>query len=187
LKGTRGFVVTSVEPDAAHYPNGERPGYDRLVGSSAYVAAERFPGLPADERGFIRAEPDSRRIKGRGDMFSVGYAADFPIKQAFLALLQAAAADHLAAEIKRTKPEVNFEPMSMCVMEELNKATFAQVPLKYTADLAKPVAVDTEDTEHVSRKGQGSWIHEPPILHRQGKCSPMGDDVRRSRDSRPPR
>jgi sulfide:quinone oxidoreductase len=105
--------------------------------------------LPTDDRGFIGVEPESRRVKGRGDMFSVGDAANFPIKQAFLALLQAdAAADHLAAEIKGTKPEIDYEPMSMCVMEELNKATFAQVPLKYTGDPAKPVTVDTEDTDH---------------------------------------
>jgi len=41
-----------------------------------------------------------------------------------------------------------FEPMSMCVMEELNKATFAQVPLKFTGESSKPVAVDLEDSEH---------------------------------------
>ena len=37
--------------------------------------------------------------------------------------------------------------MSMCVMEELNKATFAQVPLKYTDDPLKPVAADTAATD----------------------------------------
>ena len=35
----------------------------------------------------------------------------------------------------------------MCVMEELNKATFAQVPLKYTGEPLKPAAADTTDTE----------------------------------------
>lgn len=149
IEGHKGFMVTSVGPDAVEYQNGERLGYDLLVGFPPYIAAERFPGLPADDRGFLQVEPDSRRVKGRGDIFAVGDAADFPIKQAFLALLQAAAAaEHLAAEIAGRKPEVNFEPMSMCVMEELNKATFAQVPLKYTGDPARPVAVDAEDVEH---------------------------------------
>jgi sulfide:quinone oxidoreductase len=93
--------------------------------------------------------PDSRRVQGLDNVFSVGDAADFPIKQAFLALLQGdAAADHLAAAVLGTKPKVNFEPMSMCVMEELNKATFAQVPLRYTSDLANPVEVDMADAEH---------------------------------------
>jgi sulfide:quinone oxidoreductase len=73
----------------------------------------------------------------------------FPIKQAFLALLQAdAAADHIAAETAGKLPGVRYAPMSMCVMEELNCATFAQVPLKYTGDEARSVGVDTEDTEH---------------------------------------
>jgi hypothetical protein len=54
----------------------------------------------------------------------VGDTADFPINQAFLALLQGdAGADHLAAEIENRKPKVLYEPVSMCVMEELNKAT----------------------------------------------------------------
>lgn len=149
INGHKGFVVTSVDPDAVHYQNGERFEYDLLIGFPPYIAAARFPGLPTDDRGFIHVEPDSRRAKGLGDVFVVGDAADFPIKQAFLALLQAdAAADHLAAAIKGRAPDVNFEPMSMCVMEELNKATFAQVPLKYTGDPLKPVAVDTDDTDH---------------------------------------
>lgn len=46
------------------------------------------------------------------------------------------------------EPKVDFEPISMCVMEELNKATFAQVPLKYTGDPLKPVIADIDDQEH---------------------------------------
>jgi hypothetical protein len=88
-------------------------------------------------------------VKDRPNVFAVGDAADFPVKQAFLALLQAdAAADHLAAEISGRQPAVDFEPMSMCIMEELNKATFAQVPLRYTDDPLRPVAVETSDAEH---------------------------------------
>jgi hypothetical protein len=34
-----------------------------------------------------------------------------------------------------------FDPVSMCVMEEFDKATFAQVPLVVTGDPAHPVAV----------------------------------------------
>lgn len=35
--------------------------------------------------------------------------------------------------------------MSLCIMEELNKATFAKVPLKYTDDPKKPVVVTTDE------------------------------------------
>ncbi|HVX63136.1 MAG TPA: FAD-dependent oxidoreductase [Pirellulales bacterium] len=149
VTGHKGFVVTSIEPDQVNFQNGERLGYDLLVSFPPYIAGNRYPSLPSDDRGFIKVAPDSRRVKGFEEVFTVGDAADFPIKQAFLALLQAdAAADHLAAEILGVKPQVDFEPMSMCVMEEFNRATFAQVPLKYTGDLQNPVEVETEDAEH---------------------------------------
>ena len=149
IGGHKGFIVTHVEPGTVHYQNGERRSYDLLVSFPPYVAGERYSPLPVDERGFIRVDPDSRRVKGYPDIFAVGDTADFPIKQAFLALLQGdAAADHLAAEIGGRKAKVLYEPVSMCVMEELNKATFAQVPLKYTGNPARPVGVATEDTEH---------------------------------------
>ena len=149
VRGLKGHVAIEVEPGVVSYQNGERTKYDLLVSFPPYVAAERFESLPIDDRGFVRVDPDSRRVKDQPHIFAVGDAADFPVKQAFLALLQAdAAADHLAAEISGRPPSVDFEPMSMCVMEELNKATFAQVPMRYTDDPLRPVAVDTEDTAH---------------------------------------
>ncbi len=149
IAGHKGFVVTHVEPGRVYYQNGERRSYDLLVSFPPYIAGQRYPTLPSDQRGFIAVDPDSRRVKHFSNIFAVGDTADFPIKQAFLALLQGdAAADHLAAEIGRRKPRVLYEPVSMCVMEELNKATFAQVPLKYTGDPVKPVGVDIDDTEH---------------------------------------
>jgi sulfide:quinone oxidoreductase len=149
IGGHKGFVVTHVEPGKVHYQNGEQRSYDLLVSFPPYIAGQRYSPLPMDERGFIRVDHDSRRVKGYPNIFAVGDTADFPIKQAFLALLQGdAAADHLAAEIENKKPKVLYEPVSMCVMEELNKATFAQVPLKYTDDPTRPVSVATEDTEH---------------------------------------
>ena len=41
-----------------------------------------------DLKVFVHVDPDSRRVKGHEDIFVVGDAADFPIKRAFLALLQ---------------------------------------------------------------------------------------------------
>jgi sulfide:quinone oxidoreductase len=149
IAGHTGFVVTGIEPGRATFQNGERIAFDVLVSFPPYVASAAFEGLPTDDRGFIQVENDSRRVIDRDRVFAAGDAANFPIKQAFLALLQGdAAGDHIAAEVLGEKPTVTFEPMSMCVMEELNKATFAQVPLKYTGDAATPVAVDTDDTEH---------------------------------------
>jgi sulfide:quinone oxidoreductase len=145
IKGFKGFVVTSVEPGVVKYQNGETREYDLLVSFPPYIAKETYATLPSDDRGFIHVEPDSRRVKGQACVFVAGDAADFPIKQAFLALLQGdAAAEHIAAEIMGKTPQLKFEPMSMCVMEEFNRATFAQVPLKYTDDPLKPVTVATE-------------------------------------------
>jgi len=149
IHGFKGYIVAGVEPGQVRYQNGDSMGFDLLVSFPPYIARESFGGLPADERGFVRVEPDSRRVRGTDTLFAVGDAADFPIKQAFLALLQGdAAAEQIAAEVQGRKPELHFEPMSMCVMEELNKATFAQVPLEYTNDPLKPVAVDVEDADH---------------------------------------
>jgi NADH dehydrogenase FAD-containing subunit len=165
IQGHRGFVVTGIEPGKVVYQNGETLPYDLLVSFPPYVAKERFAGLPLDDRGFIHVEPDSRRVRGSDSIFAVGDAADFPIKQAFLALLQGdAAAEQMAAEIEGRKPTIKFEPMSMCVMEELNKATFAQVPLKYTGDEAKPIAVDTADTEHYKVGVSPLWRGGKKIL-----------------------
>lgn len=113
------------------------------------MARERYPSLPGDDRGFVQVEPGSRRVKGLPEIFAVGDAADFPIKQAFLALLQAdAAAEHIAAEVEGGAPVLDFEPMSMCVMEEMNRATFAQVPLAYTGDPLRPVTVAADDEQY---------------------------------------
>lgn len=149
IEGHTGYIATGIEPGRISFQNGEQLRYDVLVSFPPYVASATFQQLPSTDRGFIETENDSRRVVGHDRIFAVGDAANFPIKQAFLALLQGdAAGDHLAAEVLGTKPTVDFEPMSMCVMEELNKATFAQVPLKYTDDPNRPVVVDIEDTEN---------------------------------------
>ncbi len=149
IEGHTGFVVTNIEPGTVVFQNGEKLSYDVLVSFPPYIASTVFEHLPTDNRGFIDVESDSRRVQGHERIFAAGDAANFPIKQAFLALLQGdAVGDHIAADVLGEKPTVDFEPMSMCVMEELNKATFAQVPLKYTGDPDKPVAVDVEDTDH---------------------------------------
>lgn len=149
IHGFKSHPVERVEQDAVFFQNGEKQGYDVLISFPPYIAGQRYAGLPLDTRGFLSVDPPSRRVKGQATIFAAGDIADFPIKQAFLALLQAdAAGDHIAAEITGKAPNVDFEPMSMCVMEELNKATFAQVPLKYTYDPEKPVTVAAEDVDH---------------------------------------
>ena len=134
IEGHTGLIVEEVRPGKVVYRGGTTFSYDLLICFPPQLARETFSALPHDSRGFIKVSPDDRRVKGQERIFAVGDAADFPIKHAFLALLQAdAAAEHLAADITRRKadPSSRFEPMCVCVLEEMNKATFVQEPLKY--------------------------------------------------------
>src|SRR5574337_461933 len=142
IAGHKKFVVDRVEPHEIISRTGERLPYDLLVSFPPYVASTPFASLPADDRGFITTNLATRQVAGHPDIYAVGDAGDFPVKQAFLAFLQAdAAAEHLAAEILNRTPAGAFEPTSMCVMEQFNKATFAQVPLRVTGNPERPVEV----------------------------------------------
>jgi NADH dehydrogenase FAD-containing subunit len=142
IEGHPAWAVDRVGPGAVSYANGEELSYDTLVAFPPYIASTPFPGLRADERGFLSTELESRRLVGHPRIFAVGDAGDFPVKQAFLAFLQAdAAAEHLAAEVLGEQPQGGFDPVSMCVMEQFDKATFAQVPLRLTGDPTRPIEV----------------------------------------------
>ncbi len=124
------YVVEAIEPNAVRYRHGGRERYDMLITFPPYIASTHFDTLPVDERGFIRAQLETRQVEGYEDIYVAGDGGDFPIKQAFLAFLQAdAIAEHLSARILDTAPQHLFQPVSMCVMEQFDKATFAQVPL----------------------------------------------------------
>jgi sulfide:quinone oxidoreductase len=87
-------------------------------------------------------ERATRQVAGHPDIYAPGDAGDFPVKQAFLAFLQAdTVAEHIAAAAGAHAFERPFDPVSMCIMEMFDKATFAQVPLEVTGDPARPVAV----------------------------------------------
>ena len=143
IEGHTGRRLARVEAGAAVYGEGPPLEHDLLVAFPPYVAAVDFgPALPTDDRGFILTEPASRRVLGHERVYAPGDAGDFPVKQAFLAFLQAdAAAEDIAGGILDREPAVTFDPVSMCVMEEFDTATFAQVPLAVTGDPNRPVAV----------------------------------------------
>ena len=142
IEGHTGWRINRVDTGVAHYAeHGPKP-FDLLVAFPPYVSAVRYDGLPADDRGFITTDPASRRVTGQDRVFAPGDAGDFPVKQAFLAFLQAdTVADTIAAEAEGTEPTAAFDPVSMCVMEEFDRATFAQVPLRTTGDPMRPVEV----------------------------------------------
>jgi sulfide:quinone oxidoreductase len=135
-------VVTEVLAGEVRYADGSSREYDHLIAFPPYVAAVRYPALPSDERGFIKTELETRLVVGQDDVYAPGDAGDFPIKQAFLAFLQAdAVADHISAHVEGRAFRQPFDSVSMCIMEMFDKATFAQVPVELTGDPAMPVRV----------------------------------------------
>jgi NADH dehydrogenase FAD-containing subunit len=134
--------VAEVAAREVRYADGTTRAFDHLIAFPPYVAAVRYDDLPSDDRGFVETEPATRQVAGHPDVYAPGDAGDFPVKQAFLAFLQAdAVAEHVAAEVAGHEFAKPFDPVSMCIMEMFDKATFAQVPLELTGDPARPVAV----------------------------------------------
>jgi NADH dehydrogenase FAD-containing subunit len=144
-RGIEGHVdelVTEITPGEARYSDGSRRAFDHLIAFPPYVSAVRYDALPSDDRGFIVTEMATRQVAGHSDIYAPGDAGDFPVKQAFLAFLQAdTVAEHIAASAGANEFEKPFDPVSMCIMEMFDKATFAQVPLELTGDPVRPVTV----------------------------------------------
>jgi sulfide:quinone oxidoreductase len=142
ISGHTHELVAEVRAGEVRYDDGSTRGFDHLIAFPPYVAAADYDGLPRDDRGFLATEPDTRQVQGHGDIYAPGDAGDFPIKQAFLAFLQAdTVAEHIAAEVAGRAFKQPFDPVSMCIMEMFDKATFAQVPVEVTGDPRRPVRV----------------------------------------------
>jgi NADH dehydrogenase FAD-containing subunit len=142
IEGHTDEIVTEIAPREARYADGSSRAFDHLIAFPPYVSAVRYEALPSDDRGFIETDSATRQVAGQPDIYAPGDAGDFPVKQAFLAFLQAdTVAEHIAASAGAYEFEQPFDPVSMCIMEMLDKATFAQVPLELTGDPARPVTV----------------------------------------------
>ncbi len=142
ISGHPRYVVKEVAPQEVRYENGENLPYDLLVSFPPYIAGQSFAGLPGDDRGFLQTDLATRQVVGHPEIYAVGDSGDFPVKQAFLAFLQGdAVARHIGSRILEREPEELFDPVSMCVMEQFDKATFAQVPLRLTGNPADPIEV----------------------------------------------
>ncbi len=125
------YVVKQVEEDKVAFTNGINLAYDLLVTLPPVMASTIFTHIPADDDGFIPGKFSTGQIIGHPDIYVVGDTSRFAVKQAYIAALQGAAtAEHIASRVNNSKPRFQFEPMSMMVLEQLNRATFAQVPLK---------------------------------------------------------
>jgi NADH dehydrogenase FAD-containing subunit len=147
--GHRGVALAGVEPGMAVLASGGRLRFDLLVSFPPTVAAAAFPALPSNDRGFLLTDGPTRRVVGQPEIFGVGDAADFPLKQAYLALLQAdAAAEQVSAAITGIATERVFEPATMCVVEQLDTATFVRAPLRATGRPGQPIEVAPHDDRY---------------------------------------
>lgn len=117
----------------AYFDAGSARDFDLLVAAPPRGASTRFFGLPRDARGYALTDMASRRALGQDGVFVVGDGADFPVKQAVLALAQAdAAAEAIVAEIEGRSPRFGFEPVSRLVLDGLDTAMFAETTLHAT-------------------------------------------------------
>jgi sulfide:quinone oxidoreductase len=142
IDGRTDAPIVEARAGESVFADGSVEPHDLLVSFPPYVASTRYEGLPSDERGFISTQPATRQVVGQPRVYAPGDAGDFPVKQAFLAFLQAdAVAEAIAAQVLDRPFDGGFDPVSMCVMEMLDSATFAQVPLRVTGDPAHPLEV----------------------------------------------
>jgi sulfide:quinone oxidoreductase len=183
IGGHRSYVVDHVEKGEVAYQNGERLPFDLLLAFPPQGASTHFGSLPADERGFITTHVQTGQVAGYPDVYAVGDAAApegtpyFPVKQAYMASLQAGtAADHLSAQVRGASPSLTFDPVTRNVQgplggmagfarTETGKASFVQVPQELTGRWDAP-------TEVCADAGNPYRVGTPP-LWRLGKGAPF--------------
>ncbi len=141
IHGYPGAKTVEVSGRKVRFDDGTPIPFDLLVTAAPHVAATTFSGVPSDERGFVRVESASRQVVGQPELFAVGDTSDFPVKQAYLALLQAnAAVESLVSRFNGVAPAYGFEPRSLYVMDQLDSATYAEGPLPLTGVESVPSA-----------------------------------------------
>lgn len=127
IAGYRQRVVRCAEDGHLVDEAGHRIPFDLLVTAPTPIAATDWAPLPRDAQGFLRTVPATRQVVDHPGIYAVGDAADYPVKQAFLALLQAdAAAEHLAAGLLGTEPRFGFDPEGLWLLEQLDQGVLAR-------------------------------------------------------------
>jgi sulfide:quinone oxidoreductase len=132
--------LVEVRPHEAMFESGRKELFDLLVTMPPLVAAADYEGLPVDERGFVRVEDGARQVVGHPELYAPGDAGDFPLKDTFLGLLEAdAVADHIAAVVTGADFNSPFDPVSVNLVDMLDRAAFARLPLELTGNPEHPV------------------------------------------------
>ena len=142
------FNVDSVDPQAKKVTSleGEEQSYDLLIAIPPHRGTKvvRDSGF-GDEEGWIPADRDTMRIKGRDDAFAIGDATSIPIsKSGVVAHLQSkAVAETLISEVEGQGGEFRYNGRINCPMEVGSRraifvsATYASPPLDQSPSLIK--------------------------------------------------
>jgi sulfide:quinone oxidoreductase len=142
-RGMDGHVAEELIGVRAHeaaFAGGHTERFDLLVTIPPLGPSVPYDGLPADDRGFLRVQSGTRQLLGHPELYAPGDAGDFPIKDVFLALLQAdAVADHITSVVTGRGFKRPFDALSTNVIDMLDRAAFAQLPLEVTGDPDHPV------------------------------------------------
>lgn len=153
------WTARRVEDGAVLGNGGALLPFNLLIIAPTYAAAADWAPLPTDDHGFLKTVAATRQVQEHPDVYAVGDASDYPVKQAFLALLQAdAAAEHLAARVLDDKPAFAFDPHSIWVMDQLDQAVFARVPLDGSDETTE---VDRVPSGEIQRMLLGARLPQP--------------------------
>jgi NADPH-dependent 2,4-dienoyl-CoA reductase/sulfur reductase-like enzyme len=141
-----------VSESQVRFHNGQTIAYDELIALPPAAAAVRYDGLPMDARGFLHVAPDNRAVVGLDGVYAPGDAGDFPVKQAYLAFLQAhAVAEAIAGTISGEGSREGYDPVTLYLMDDLERGTFARVPLDFSGRTADAVGLRAADQVSVAR------------------------------------
>jgi NADH dehydrogenase FAD-containing subunit len=145
LRGIEGHTLhraQEVSESQVRFHNGQTIAYDELIALPPAAAAVRYDGLPMDARGFLHVAPDNRAVVGLDGVYAPGDAGDFPVKQAYLAFLQAhAVAEAIAGTISGEGPREGYDPVTLYLLDDLERGTFARVPLDFSGRTADAVGL----------------------------------------------
>jgi NADH dehydrogenase FAD-containing subunit len=142
MAGHAGEQLIAVRAGEAAFSGGRVEPFDLLVAIPPQGPTVRYRGLPTDERGFVRVEGGTRRVLGHPEIYAPGDAGDFPLKDASLALLGAdAVGDHITSVVTGGDFKRPFDAVTTNVVDMLDTAALAHVPLELTGDPDHPVRV----------------------------------------------
>jgi sulfide:quinone oxidoreductase len=140
IEGHTSERLIEVREHEASSAGGRGERFDLLVTAPPHAPSVRYDGLPLDERGFVRVNSATRQVIGHPELYAPGDAGDFPFKDTYLALLQAeAVADHVASVVTAASFKRAFDPVSVQILDMLDHAAFARVPLESTGDPDHPL------------------------------------------------